>query len=178
MPIGDKKTRFTDLEVQTLLVNGVSTLTGAATLTAATTPQAPILAGSTLAVTAALHNNKVILLDQAAGSVCTLPAASGSGAQFSFSVFVLATSNSHIVKVANSTDIMVGTILSMDGTTGTVSSWGTVAASDTVTLNRSTTGSVRIGESFTLTDIKTGFWAITGNIVTTGTAATPFSATV
>lgn len=137
-----------------------------------------VLAGSTLAVTEALHDGKIILFDQAAGSVCTLPAASGSGAIFKFATFVLATSNSHIVKVANGTDIMVGSIVTTDAADNSNTVFSTTSTSDTITLNRTTTGSVRIGEMIELIDIKTGFWAVRGNTVGTGGDATPFSATV
>lgn len=51
-------------------------------------------AGSALTVTAAMAG-KIIQLDTAAGSTCTLPAASGSGRTWRFAVTVLATSNSH-----------------------------------------------------------------------------------
>ena len=59
-----------------------------------------VAAGATLTVTTALHDNKTILLDTLAGSVCTLPAASGSGARFKFVVKAKATSNSHKIQVA------------------------------------------------------------------------------
>jgi hypothetical protein len=137
-----------------------------------------VLAGSTLAVTEALHDGKTIMFDQAAGSVCTLPAASGSGARFRFATFVLATSNSHIVKVANGTDIMVGSIVTTDAADNSNTTFSTTSTSDTITLNRTTTGSVRIGELIELEDIKTGFWAVRGNLVGTGGEQTPFSATV
>lgn len=136
-----------------------------------------VLAGSTLAVTEALHDGKTIKFDQAAGSVCTLPAASGSGARFRFATFVLATSNSHIVKVTG-TDIMVGFINVIDAADNSSTVFNTAADSDTITLNRTTTGSVRIGELIELEDIKTGFWAVRGCAVGTGGEATPFSATV
>lgn len=137
-----------------------------------------VLAGSTLAVTEALHDGKTIQFDQLAGSVCTLPAASGSGARFRFATFVLATSNSHIVKVANGTDIMVGAISVSDAADDSLTLFSTTATSDTITLNRTTTGSVRIGEMIELEDIKTGFWAVRGHLIGTGGEATPFSATV
>lgn len=138
----------------------------------------PVAAGGTLAVTQALHAGKLVLLDTAAGSVCTLPAASGSGAVYRFATSVLATSNSHIVKVANSTDIMVGYSVSIDDADNSMTVFPTLGTSDTITLNRTTTGSVRIGEMITLTDVKTGFWSVHMCAVGTGGEATPFSATV
>ena len=60
-----------------------------------------VAAGSTLSVTAALHGGKIIALDTATGSVCTLPVASGTGNVYTFITKALATSNSHIIKVAD-----------------------------------------------------------------------------
>jgi hypothetical protein len=137
-----------------------------------------VAAGSTLAVTAAAHDGRTILLDTAAGSTCTLPASSGSGARFRFVISTVATSNSHIVKVANATDVMSGVILAANDTDGSASAWETAATSDTITLNRTTTGSTIKGEWIELEDIATGFWAVRGVIAATGTEATPFSATV
>jgi hypothetical protein len=138
-----------------------------------------IAAGSTLTVTAALHAGRTIKLDTAAGSVCTLPAASGSGNVYRFMVSVLATTNSHIVKVANSSDIIQGTLLTVDtDTAGTVTGWGTAATDDTITLNRSTTGSVLLGEYFDIIDMATNKFIVRGVLSNTSSGATPFSATV
>jgi len=143
-----------------------------------------ILAGSTLSVTAAAHNRRTILLDQAAGSVCTLPAASGSGAKFKFVVWILATSNSHKIQVANNADFMIGSIAGVSDDPATVKGWiaansGTVATnSDTITLNRGTTGSVSKGEWIEVEDIGANTWQVNGLITQTGTEATPFSAAV
>ena len=138
-----------------------------------------VLAGSTLGVTVALHDGKIIVFDQLAGSVCTLPAATGSGAVFTFITGVLATSNSHIVKVANASGLLAGAIVAADNADGSATAFGTAADSDTITLNRSTTGSVRIGgDRLVLTDIATNVYSVSGNTVGTGGEATPFSATV
>ena len=138
-----------------------------------------ISAGATLAVTEASHDGKVILLNSTGGSVCTLPAATGSGARFMFRVSVLATSASHIVKVANSSDIIQGLVGTVDSdTAGTILAWATAADSDTVTLNRSTTGSVIRGEWLELLDTASNLWLIRGTVANTGTGLTPFSATV
>lgn len=147
-------------------------------------PGTPVLptstqaAGGTLTLTVASHAGRPILLDTAAGSVVTLPAATGTQAEFEFITSVIATSNSHIVKVANATDVMTGALLTVDNADGTCTAFGTVAASDTITLNRTTTGSVKIGERFFLKDVKAGYWAVSGVVIATGTEATPFSAAV
>lgn len=136
-------------------------------------------AGSTLSVTVAAHNKKVIKLDTATGSVVTLPAATGSGAAFTFVVTVLATSNSHIVKVANSSDTMQGLAHLIDTDTGgAVVGFAAGATADTITLNRSTTGSVSLGEVIEVEDIAANKWQVTAFLSATGAPATPFSATV
>lgn len=139
---------------------------------------APIAGGATQTLTSA-SAGKTINLDTAAGSVITLPAATGSGALYRFVVSVLATSNSHIVKVGNVSDAMQGIILSMDDTAANSVGFAAVAGTDdTITLNRSTTGSVTIGEQFEIRDFAVNRFQVTGVVSNTGTPATMFSATV
>jgi hypothetical protein len=137
-----------------------------------------VAAGATLALVTATHGGKTVKLDTAAGSVVTLPAASGSGVKFRFVITTIATSNSHIVKVANASDTMVGIVFGMSDDPATMKGWLASGTSDTITLNRSTTGSVALGEILELTDIAANLWLVTGVIAQTGTEATPFSATV
>lgn len=159
----------------TQLKDGVRTLTGTDKM---------IAGGSTLTLTAALHSGRIIKLDTAAGTTATLPAATGTGDIYRFLVTVIATSNSHVIKVANATDFFVGAIWGVSDDPATVKGWiaansGTVATnSDTVTLNRTTTGSVTVGEWIEVEDVATATFAIRGLITQTGTEATPFTAGV
>lgn len=142
-----------------------------------------VAAGSTLVMNQVQHAGKTILLDTAAGSTCTLPAATGSGLKYRFIVQTLATSNNHIIKVANATDTMQGYIFSRDDTADAAVAFFAVAGtSDTITLNRTTTGSVVVGEMIEIEDVKVSTsvnrYQVTGMIANTGTPATPFSATV
>jgi hypothetical protein len=139
---------------------------------------AAVAAGSTLAMTEELHAGSTINLDTAAGSTVTLPASTGQGAIYRFRVSVLATSNSHIVKVANSSDVLRGLVFVSDDTTDTVVAFRALAASDTITLNRSTTGSVTLGEFIEIIDIAANTFQVVGFTSATGTPVTPFSATV
>lgn len=139
---------------------------------------AAVAGGSAITLTIADHSGKLIALDTAAGTTATLPAASGSGAKFRFYVSVLATSNSHIVKVANATDVFIGMIFSMDDTSDNAVAFAAAATSDTITLNRTTTGSVSKGEYIEIEDIASGIFLVRGFITNSGTPATPFSATV
>lgn len=134
-----------------------------------------VAAGSTLQLSKALHDGKTILLDTLTGSVVTLPPAVGTGARFRFFEKLAATSNSHIIKVQNAIDIMAGSI----GVSSTVfNAFATGATSDTITLNRTTTGGATNGGYIDLEDVAPGVWSVRGIVNGSGTAATPFSATV
>lgn len=144
-----------------------------------------IAAGATKTLTND-DNGKTVKLDTAAGSVVTLPAATGSGAKFKFLVSVLATSNSHKIQVENATDFFVGLINGSRVDSGNAvlgfaaANSGTVATnSDTITLNRTTTGSVSVGEWIEVEDVATATFAVRGMLSATGAAfATPFTAAV
>jgi len=134
-------------------------------------------AGSTLTLVNDTHAGKTILLNTATGSVVTLPAATGSNAEYTFVVSALATSNSHKIQVANASDIMVGVINTVDtDTSDAVGPFATTSTSDTITLT--TTGSVRVGATIRLQDVATNRWEVRGTVFVTGTPATPFSAAV
>lgn len=142
------------------------------------------LAGGATRTLTAADAGSTTNLDTLAGSVITLPAATGTGNKFKFLVTVLATSNSHKIQVASATDFFIGMITGVSDDPATVKGWiaansGTVATnSDTVTLNRTTTGSVAVGEWIEVEDVATATFAIRGLIAQTGTEATPFTAAV
>lgn len=130
---------------------------------------------STLAVTADDYNGETIPLNRAAGIAVTLPASSGSQAEFTFLIGTTISSNSTTIKVANATDVMLGMLPVNNATVSNV--YGTLSASDTITMNGSTTGGIA-GSYVTVKDIATGFWTVSGALLGSGTLATPFSATV
>jgi hypothetical protein len=142
-----------------------------------------VAAGSAKSLTSA-NDKQTIELNALAGSIVTLPAATGSGVKYRFVVTVLPTSNSHVVQVASASDFMVGSVEAVlasgviDGFSAANS--GTVATnSDTITLNRSTTGGVHLGEYFSLEDLAANTWLVSESLLTeTSTGATPFSAAV
>ncbi len=167
-----------DLGGNTILVKAVKT--GFNAPGSLSTASVNVAGGSTLTLTSATHAGRTILLDTAAGTTITLPASTGSGDFYRFVVSVLATTNNHIVKVANSTDVIQGAVTFAD-TDGTAAVNGFIAngsTHDTITLNRSTTGSVTLGENFLIRDYASGKWLVEGWLSNTGTPATPFSATV
>lgn len=141
--------------------------------------QKSVAGGSAISLTQNAHAGRLILLDTAAGTTVTLPQALGTGAVYRFKVSVLATSNSHVIKVGNTTDQIRGIAVMTDtDTAGATISFAAAASDDTITLNRSTTGSVTIGEDIEIIDVSSGVFMVRANLAATGTPATPFSATV
>lgn len=139
-----------------------------------------VLAGSTLTLTAA-YAGQTIKLNTLTGSVVTLPAAAGTGIRFRFIISVVATSNSHKIQVANSSDTFQGIITAVsDGAGFPVLGYtaDATAGADTITLNRTTTGGTVKGEWIEVEDFATNVWAVRGQIAETGAEATPFSAAV
>ncbi len=139
-----------------------------------------VAAGAALTMDAATHAGRIINLDTLAGSTATLPAATGSGNVYRFRVSVVATSVSHIVKVANASDAMEGFATYADtDTAGAASTFYAVAGtSDTITLNRSTTGSVTVGEYIEVEDVAANRFNVRAFLSATGAPETPFSAGV
>ena len=96
------------------------------------------------------------------------------GAAFEFVLSTTVVGN-FIVKVANSSDTMVGTAILGSGTTALV--FSTATASDTITLSGTTTGGVG-GASVKATVIGANRYKVEVVSGATGAVATPFSATV
>lgn len=137
------------------------------------------LGSATHLINADAHDGRTLLLGALAGTIVTLPTSVGLGAKYLFKVGTLATSNSHIIKVGNATDIIQGTVSVVDtDTAGTVTGFATAADSDTITLNRTTTGSVMRGEWIEIEDTAKGVFTVRGVLSNTASGATPFSATV
>lgn len=132
---------------------------------------------ATLTVTAASHQGATLVLNRAAGTTVTLPAATGSGFKYTFVVGTTVTSNSDIIKVANSSDVMTGVAINAADGGDTAVMFETAAASDTITLNGTTTGGVK-GDRVEVEDIAANLYYVRVVGSATGTEATPFSATV
>ncbi len=133
----------------------------------------------TTTLTAALHAGRNIIMTGAGGArTFTLPAATGSGDTYTFIVGEVNTSN-YLIKVADGTDTIDGTILNVDGdSTDATRGFKPVAADDTITLNGTTSGGASIGDWIVLTDIAANQWALRGLVTGSGVVITPFSATV
>lgn len=137
-----------------------------------------VAAGGTLAMVQATHDGRIIALDTAAGSVVTLPASTGGGAVYKFLVTVTATSNSHVIKVANASDEMRGYVVQDSDTATAPNIWWAADNDDTITLNRTTTGLAAQGEYFEIVDAVLNHFFVRGYSQASGIEATPFSATV
>lgn len=175
-PSGDV---YGTVNASTLKVGGTTVLATGAELNRATDVSTRLVAaGATLAMTEAAHESKIICLDTAAGSIVTLPASTGGGGMYRFLVTVTATSNSHIIKVANATDEFRGYVIQDSDTATAPNIWWAADNDDTITLNRTTTGLAAQGEYFDIVDGTAGHYFVRGYSQASGTEATPFSATV
>ena len=130
---------------------------------------------STLAVTEATHEGKIVTLNRAAGIAVTLPAATGSGGVYRFIVGTTVTSNSTTIKVTGN-DVMFGIATVIDDAPAIIG-WATAVDTDTITFNGTTTGGYK-GDYVELVDFATDCWLVSITGRATGTEATPFSATV
>ncbi len=130
---------------------------------------------STVTVTRDAHAGVPIVLNRAAGVTATLPAATGSGARYEF-ILAADASGNQIVRVANSSDTMMGVAYLGNDSAG-ASCFYTADSSDTITLNGSTNGGLK-GARVIADDIAANVWAVLVYSEASGTEATPFSAAV
>ena len=132
---------------------------------------------STLTVTRAEHARKVVTLNRAAGIAVTLPAATGTGEKYEFIIGTAVTSNSTTIKVTDASHTMQGVAFMAADGGSTLNAWEAGATADTITFDGSTTGGL-VGDRVVLTDIASNLWQVNVFGASTGTEATPFSATV
>lgn len=121
------------------------------------------------------HAGNTLVLDSTTGRIITLPASTGKGDVYTLYIKTTVSSGSHVFQVANSTDVLNGSIGLTTDIAG--STLPTAASTDTVTMNGSTTGGLA-GSWLRVTDVVAGFWMLEGSLNCTGTEATPFSAAV
>lgn len=136
---------------------------------------APVAITASTTLSRDVHAGTTVVVNAAAGATITLPASSGKGDEYTIFVNTTITSNNLIIKVANSTDIMQGVLGVATDIAGVTCP--TTSTSDTITMSGSTTGGVK-GSYVILQDVAAGVWEVSGNLVSTGVEATPFSATV
>lgn len=132
---------------------------------------------ATLTLNKATHGDCTLVVNRAAGSVITLPAAYGSGSKYNILVGTTITSNNLIIQVANASDIMTGIALNAQDAGDTAIAFETAVDTDTITLNGTTKGGIK-GDRIELEDVATNLWAVRVEGSATGTEVTPFSAAV
>ena len=133
------------------------------------------LAATSLAVTQALHEGRIILLGHSgAASTATLPEATGSGAIYTFIVSVVNTST-HVIACEGDGEFN-GFCRQIDNSDDSVDQYPALVGDnfDTFTLNGTTQGGL-VGDKITVIDIAADTWSIEAYITSTGTAATPFT---
>jgi len=134
---------------------------------------------STLTVTEALHNNRTIVLDRAAGIAVTLPVAS-AGLEFTFIVKTTFTGAASIKSVAGA-DIMIGYALMGNDSDNTVVNWQAVAGGTIDTIDLLGTGNSTggmAGEVIRIKGLAANLWFVEIIGDAAGTEATPFANTV
>jgi hypothetical protein len=115
---------------------------------------------------------KIITLDDtAAACVVSMPAATGTGHVYKFVCVADLTTNGAVITA----DDLDGSVTLTADAGDTVVGFEATGTHNTITLDGADTGG-NIGDTFTLTDIGTDTWAIEGNLVGSGTEASPFSA--
>jgi len=168
-----------DVPTDQLYINSTAVTASAAELNRAADISGRIVdaTSSTLSVTEATHEGRIVTLNRAAGIAVTLPAATGGGAKYRFIIGTTITSNSTTVKVANANDTMFGMALLNQDSAETVVGFEATAGDDTITLNGTTTGGIK-GATVECVDMAANEWWVRVISDATGTEATPFSATV
>jgi len=120
------------------------------------------------------ESGAICCLDSAAGVVYTLPTPV-AGLTFSFFTTVSRTSNAHKVITNLATEFLLGAVSLVNNAATTAEAFGadgtTIRA---LSSNGTTTGGI-IGDFYTVTAISTTQWAIEGQLINSGTAATPFA---
>lgn len=146
--------------------------TGQIAALAGNNPNAPLAVGASAT---AVFGGKY-LLNTAAGSVLTLPAATGTGGSVDAIVITTASSNAHKVLPHSSSDFMQGFATGENaGTAKCFASDGTTNHSIQMPFAGTQPSGGFIGDSFKFTDIGTGLWQVTGSYQAGTTPTTPFS---
>lgn len=137
---------------------------------------APVNVGAALAAT--VGANKTYLLNNAAGSVLSLPAATGSGNRLTALVSLTATSGAHKILTAPITDLLVGQAIG-GVAAGTNLKFNAVTASGFHSIQMPFAGTQPSGgfegDVFRFTDFAAGKWHVEAMYQSGTTATTPFS---
>lgn len=136
---------------------------------------APRACGATCAL-AATDSFKTILLNTAAGSVATLPTATGTGNIYRFVVSTAVTSNADKVLLATVTDSIIGTAVGQNANTAKVFVGSATVHSLQMPFAGTQPSGGFLGDSYMCQDIAAGIYECNGNYSAGVTPTTPFSA--
>lgn len=169
------------VSVGSLTIAGTALVATAAELNRVATRSSRIVncTASTLAVTEALHDGKIIVLDLAAGIAVTLPAAA-AGLRFRFIVKTTFT-GAATIKSATGADVMIGHALMGNNTDNAVVDWQAIAGSTIDTIDLLGTGNSTggmAGQEIEIIGLAANLWFVTMRGDAAGTEASPFSDTV
>lgn len=122
-----------------------------------------------------LESGSLVLFDRAAGIVFTLPTAK-PGLVFDFAVATTITSNSAKVITAAGTELLTGSLTSVDtdSSNAVASFTGNGSTHIAVTQNGTTTGGIK-GTKIRFTCLSSTLWMVEGNLLGSGVVATPFA---
>lgn len=135
----------------------------------------PVSIGASATVTTA-QAGTTFLLNTAAGSVATLPAATGSGSKYVFVVSTTATSNAHKILAASTADFIIGLAAGFHTTTTTIfASPGATNHSIQMPFTGTQPSGGFIGDKFEFQDIGANLWECTGMFQAGTAPTTPFS---
>lgn len=149
------------------------TTTGAIAALSSVNPNAPLAVGASRTAIV----GRSYLLNTAAGSTLTLPAAIGSGGVVKAFVTVTTTSNAHKILAASSSDFLNGIAVGCvsAGTTLTFGAAAATAHSIQMPFAGSQPSGGFIGDWFEFTDVATNLWEVKGMYQSGTTSTTPFS---
>jgi hypothetical protein len=178
-PSGSYRGVFTSQPIDSL-VDVANNMTGNGTPQAITASAIsgliPDPVGATLTVTAASAGN-TLLLGTAAGSVATLPAATGSGNMYRFVVTTTATSNAHKILAASSSDNLIGIVMGENA--GTCKAFASASGTGNHSLQMPFAGTQPSGgfqgDWFLFVDVAANTWEVSGMFQAGTTPTTPFS---
>ena len=133
------------------------------------------LTAATLTLTADAHAFRTVTANKADGWTVTLPAATGTGHEYTVFVGTTITSVGGVIKVVSAADSFGGGVsISTDIAGVTMLA---AATSDTLTMNGSTTGGL-VGSYVKITDVASGKFMVEGFLASSGVETTPWSAAV
>ena len=151
------------------------------TITGATfSGQTPVNVTAATVTLGSTHVGRMTTLNRAAGIAVTLPAATGTGDEYTLHVGTTFTGASTVkVNATPGTDVMQGTAELFADAGDTVVGFATGATADTIDLlgTGNSTGGI-FGATIVLVDSASGIWSVRYVSDAAGTEATPFSATV